>query len=99
MAVLQTMMQISNVLSVGTEETDPLTKAIQELNLEALQSTVSSVTRALGFGPEADAFATWVVVLLVFLVIVGYAAGPLVNAEDNKSATNSDKVPPPTDNK
>jgi hypothetical protein len=66
-------------------EGDTLLKLLDGWDFTAAKGTISGLVRSLGFGPEADGIATVILGLFIFLVIIGYAAGP-----SNKSGGSSD---------
>jgi hypothetical protein len=73
---------------------DTLTKMLEGWDLTAVKGTISGVVRAVGFGPEADSIATAILGVFVVLVMIGYAAGPRNQGQEN-AGSKDDKNPDP----
>lgn len=61
---------------------DTFLKWLEGWDLPAAKSAVSGLVKALGFGPEAEGIAVFLIGFFVVLVIIGYAAGPKNSDKD-----------------
>lgn len=74
--------------STGTADID---KILDSVDIVGARAAVSTMVRALGYGPEADAVATAVVGFVALMVVIGYVVGPKNEGTTDKDDCGVDK--------